>query len=348
MPKITEAELKKHIKKKQFLPVYVIYGTEQLSIKRYTEMLTEAVAGKAPSDFNFHRFSGEINLDELAAAMQIVPFMSEYNCVLLTDIFLDSMDPDETARLKEILAQNISGTVVIISMPSYVPKKNTAVLTSIIKKAEKNGSVCKFEKPDKRTLVRYAVKWANENGKRISEINAIKLVEKCGDDLNLLKNEVNKISAYSKGEEISYEDIEKLAVVTREERIFALSDAVLYGNGDKAFSVLDMLFYQREEPVVILYVISTAFVDAYRVRVADECRIEQRQIVSDFDYKKRSFVLDRSRKATSRVSTTALRSCLEVLIEADYKFKSVTVNHRMYLEQLIAQLLMITRGGRAV
>ena len=275
MPKITEAELKKHIKQKNFSPIYVIYGTEQMFIKRYTEMLTEAVTGKNPSDFNFHSFGGEINLDELAAAVQIMPFMSEYNCVLITDVFLDSMSADEIDRLKAILAQKISGTVVILSMPSYVPKKNSSALTSIVKKAEKNGSVIKFEQLDQNTLERYIAKWANQNGKMISHINAAKLISYCGTDLNMLKNEVDKICAYSKSEDITLEDINKLASVNLETRIFALSDAVINGQGDKAFQTLDRLFYQKEEPIVMLYVLSNSFIDAYRIRVADECGADE-------------------------------------------------------------------------
>ena len=57
MPKITEAELKKQIKNKNFSPVYLIYGSEQLFVKKYTEMLCKSVAGKHPSDFNYHIFS---------------------------------------------------------------------------------------------------------------------------------------------------------------------------------------------------------------------------------------------------------------------------------------------------
>lgn len=346
MPKITEAELKKHIKQKNFSPVYVIYGTEQMFIKRYTEMLTEAVAGKNPSDFNFHSFSGNINLDELAASVQIVPFMSEHNCVLLTDIFLDSMTADEIDRLKTILAQKISGTVIIISMPSYIPKKNTAALTSIIKKAEKNGSVCKFEQLDQNTLERYIAKWANQNGKLISHINASKLIGYCGSDLNLLKNEVDKISAYAKGEEITLDDIQKLASVNLETRIFTLSDAVINGQGDKAFQTLDRLFYQKEEPVMMLYVLSNSFIDAYRIRVADECGVTQQQAAAEFDYKKRAFALKNARRSTSHVSTEALRKCLDALLEADISFKSVSVNPRLYLEQLIARMLIIAQEGR--
>lgn len=345
MPEITEAELKKQIKKKDFSPIYVIYGTEQMFIKRYTEKLVEAVAGKNPSDFYFHRFGGEVDLDELAAAVQIVPFMSEYNCVLISDVFLDLMNADEIARFKDILARPVSGTVIILSMPSYVPKRYAAALTSIIKKAKKYGSVCEFKELDRGTLERYAAKWANENGKMISRVNAAKLISYCGTDLNLLRNEIDKISAYAKGEEITMDDINKLATVNLETRVFALSDAVLEGRGEKAFTILNQLFYQKEEPLMMIYVLSMAFIDAYRMRVADECGVTMAQVASDFSYKGRSFALKRARSSTSRVSTQALRNCLDALTEADGSFKTLTVNHRLYLEQLIARLLLIVREG---
>ena len=75
MPRITEADLKKQIKNKSFSPVYLIYGSEQMFVKSYTKKLCEAVAGKNPSDFNYHTFSGDIDFQELAASLQIMPFI---------------------------------------------------------------------------------------------------------------------------------------------------------------------------------------------------------------------------------------------------------------------------------
>ena len=141
MSKISESELKKQIKSKQFSPIYVIYGTEQMFVRRYSEQLADAVTGKNPSDFNFHKFSGDINLDDFAASLQIVPFMSEYNCVFVSDIFFDNMDADSLARFKEITDKTVDTTVLIISMPTYVPSKNSAALKSLVKRREKKGSV---------------------------------------------------------------------------------------------------------------------------------------------------------------------------------------------------------------
>ena len=346
MPKITETELKKQIKSRSFSPVYVLYGSEQLYVRRYTEMLVEAVAGKTPSDFNFHSFGGEVNLDTLASAVGVVPFMSEYNCVLVTDIFLDSYDSDGLDKLKAICKMRAEGTILIISMTSYVPKRNAKAFESICKSAQKDGSVIKFDSLNEATLEKQIGKWVNSQGKFISRINASRLIKLCGTDLNRLKNEVDKICAYTSGEEIQGDTIDKLVAQTLEAKIFSLSDMVLSGRGDDAFQTLDRLFYQKEEPVMMLYVLSTAFTDAYRVRVADESGVDIKTLAEDFSYGKRTFALDRARRSTRQVSTGALRSCLDALSEADVKMKSVAVNPRLFIEQLIARLLLIAREGR--
>lgn len=346
MPKITEAELKKQIKSRQFSPIYIFYGTEQMYVRSYTKMLVEAVAGREPSDFGFHKFSGEVDLLELAAAIHVAPFMSEFNCVLVTDIFLDSMREDEIKTFKEICAQTVDGTVLIISMPSNIPSAKKTAFDAIVKKAEKSGSVCEFKKSDAVTAEKFIAKWANENDKMISRVAANKLMSLCGDDLTRLRNEVDKICAYSSGEEVSLDDINKLATVNLESRIFDLSDAVIAGNGQKAFNVLDLLFYQKEEPISMLYALSNSYIDAYRMRVADECGVVKNEVAQDFGYGKRTFILDKVRRSTSRVSTEALRKSIEILTDADLKFKSVKINPRLYLEQVIAQLLLAAKEGR--
>lgn len=346
MPLITEAELKKQIKTRSFSPVYVLCGSEQLYIRQYTKLLTDAVTGKEPSDFNFHPFSGEINLDTVASAIGVVPFMSEYNCVLLTDVFLDMMSADELDKLKAICRMKAEGTILILSMPSYVPKRNAKTWEAIQKRAQKDGSVVKFDKPTDDKLEKYIAKWANQQGKFITRLNASRLIKLCGSDLTRLKNEVDKLCAYTSGEEIQMDAIDLLVAQTLEARIFSLSDQVLQGRGDDAFRTLDLLFAQKEEPVMMLYVLSNAFTDAYRVRVADESGVDVKTLAKDFDYKNRAFALERARRSTKSISTEALRNCLDALSEADEKMKSVAVNPRLFLEQLTARLLLLAREGK--
>ena len=346
MAVLTDKQMDKHIKERNFARVYLIYGDEQMYVRKYTEKLVKAVAGKSPSDFNFHTFGGRVNFDELAAAVQIMPFMSEFNCVLISDAYVDEFNADDNSRFAEIYKAVPEGCVFIVSMPSIKPKKNKTVLPALKKYADKNGVVCEFNALTQNELVRFIAKWANANGKIISQVNANRLISLCGRDLNMLKNEVDKISAYTKGEEISTEDIEKLASVTLESKIFALSDAVLNGNAQKAFNTLDTLFYQQEKAGDMLFVLSQAYIDAYRIRVADESGVQKAEVASRFNYKNRAFVLDNARKATKRVSTQALRKSLELILQAETEFKSVSINDRVFFEKLIAELLIVAERGR--
>ena len=126
-------------------------------------------------------------------------------------------------------------------MPTYVPSKNKTSFTALIKRVEKIGSVCCFEKINSQIIEKYVAKWANENGKLISHLNASKIISNVGDDLNLLKNEVNKIAAYAKGEEITDRDIDLLSTVNLEARTYDMADDVINGRGDRAFRKLDTL-----------------------------------------------------------------------------------------------------------
>lgn len=145
MPRITEADLKNKLKQ-SFSPVYLIYGSEQMFVKSYTKKLCEAVAGKNPSDFNYHTFSGDIDFQELAASLQIMPFMAERNCVVVTDIYFDNMVKDRLDTLKELTSRAWDGTVLIISMPTYVPSKNKTSFTALIKRVEKSAASAVLKK----------------------------------------------------------------------------------------------------------------------------------------------------------------------------------------------------------
>ena len=112
-----------------------------------------------------------------------------------------------------------------------------------------------------------------------------------GNDLQTLYNEIEKLCAYTKEGEITKEAIDLNVIRNFETTVFLLANAIVAGQYNKAYELLDMLFYQNEEPIAILAVLATSYVDMYRVRAC----IQSGQAVSTlsqyFDYKGKEFKL---------------------------------------------------------
>lgn len=75
-----------------------------------------------------------------------MPFMAERNCVVVTDIYFDNMVKDRLDTLKELTSRAWDGTVLIISMPTYVPSKNKTSFTALIKRVEKSAASAVLKK----------------------------------------------------------------------------------------------------------------------------------------------------------------------------------------------------------
>lgn len=139
---------------------------------------------------------------------------------------------------------------------------------------EKTGLCVQFPRKTTGDIVKLLVSGAARRGSALTPDNAKLLVERCGDDLNLLLNEIDKLSALAGGGEITREHIETAATKNLEASVFDLSKALLQNNYERSYTILNTLFYQKEEPVAILAVLSGAYADLYRAKAAAQagCR----------------------------------------------------------------------------
>lgn len=342
---MTESELKKHLSSKDVAKLYVIYGDEKKYIKTYTDLLVDKIAGKNPSEFNYHEFKDNYDIHQICLCMLTIPFMNDYNLVKISDLDLSEFLKEDTDELISAIKDIPDGTVVLFSMPTLQQDyKNLGEFKKILTEAEKNGVVVEFKKMGDMALEKHLSTLASRNNVGLSRINADKIINICGNDLTTLINEIDKLCAYvGENNEITEKDIELLVVKNLEAKVFSLAEAVTKGRGDEAMRILDILLYQREDPIAILSVLSSAYIDFYRGRVADECGVQISKIAKDFNYRNRAFVL----KKKTVLTTEGLRDSIDLIIEVDGKMKSSSINQKITLEKLISKLLIIAKKGRA-
>lgn len=350
MPEITESELKKQIEKSDFSNLYFLYGEEKYLVGHYAQKLIGKAKGSVFEDFNLQRFDGGASsMDEIAAAVEALPFMAERKCVVVSDLNVESLRANELDKLEEITANIPETTVLVIYLPTVlIDIKKDKKWKKFIASAEKLGCVAELKKRSNADLEKLLCAGAEKRKCTLSRQNAGRIIGYSGNDLQTLYNELEKLCSFIGEGEISAAIIDRMVVKNLEARVYDLSKAILAGEYDKAYGILDLLFYQNEEPVSILAVLSSAYVDMYRVRVSVQSGCGVTEPAKYFDYARKEFRLTNAERDSKRLSTAMLRESLCTLLAADTSLKSARGDRRITMEKLIAQLLLIAEKERTV
>ena len=143
------------------------------------------------------------------------------------------------------------------------------------------------------------------------------------------------------------EQVEKTVTKNMETTVFLLSNALVRGDYSKAYALLDLLMAQREEPYTILAVLSSAYIDMYRVRAAIESGKTSMAPTEYGDYRGRDFRLKYAERDVRDLSIEMLRECLSLLLNCDLSIKLSGGENmdRIALEKLFAQLLYVAHRG---
>lgn len=340
---VNEAEFKKHLKTKEFQNLYIITGVEKFLVKHYTNTLLTKLMRKESPEFNYHTLDDSCEINQIAVSVDVVPFMSEYNCVKITDLNVEKLKKDDFDSLKEIIKNIPKTTIVIFTFPTLdISGKN---YNSLITLGKKQGVVADFQRYDSHSLSKQLVDAAYKRGCTITLANAGKIVDYTGTDLTALQNEIDKLSAYADGGEITLDMIDSLVHINLETKVYYMADHIICNRVEKAYRELDILFYQKTEPISIVSAIATAYIDLYRSRVAGENGVPLSTVAKDFSYGKREFVLSKAARSGKRISTKALRKSISEIINTDQKLKSTTSDGRILVEKLIAKLTLIAGEG---
>ncbi len=340
MASLTENELKSQIKSCKVNNLYLLYGEEKYLISYYTNKLIDVALDGTINDFNFKKFkAGDMSIDSLEKSIEVLPFLSSKKCIVVLDLELEKFNVTEIKKLKEIVSKIPETTVLIISQSNIDASiYKSSKLTSFIKLVEKHGNVINFKRLSQLSLKKQIINWAKKLTLNISQNSVEKLIEYCGDGLLNLRSELEKLSAFVDNGEITENDIELLVNKKTEANVFDLTKAVSQNNYDRALKILHVLLEKKEEPVAILSLLASNYIDMYRAKVAKNSGVPSNKIAELFDYKRKEFRLTLASKACDNYSVKDLRKYISFLKEIDLKLKSSKDDNKILLEELLVKL----------
>lgn len=242
--------IKEHIKSGSFKQFYLIYGNEPYLVKLYRDKLRDAILGDADK-MNFSRFEGkDIDLKEVNAIAQTLPFFSDRRLILIEDSELFKNQSD----LPEILSGAPESTCFIF-VEEEVDKRNKSY-----KFIKDHGIVAEMNTLDEKNLKLFVASLLKSAGKKITADTADYLLERTGTDMGNISNEVEKLISYvSDRDTITKKDIDEIVTPQITGKIFQMMDAIGLKQQSKALDLYYDLLSVREKPSHILYLIMRHF-----------------------------------------------------------------------------------------
>lgn len=345
--KLQEKTLWKNIKSGEFMPVYLLTGSENYLKQKYASLLVEKAVPKGMEAFNVHRLNGDtMTMDDLVTAVQALPAMSPRTCVLVHDLDIAGLKDVDKDILLDLCENPYDTCTLILWQDTKGFPRNTKKMKALYQAIDRSGAVVELNQRARPDLIRFLSGTFQKNGCSIDRSTAEYLIDCVGEDMSALTNEAEKLSSYADGK-VTKADVDAVCVKSLEATAFQMVDALMARNYDRVFETIAILFEQRVEPMMILGALISTYSDIYRVKVVVNAGGQPNDLKKDFPQAYRSdFKLRNAARRSKNFSVRALRRSLEILAGADTALKSTSQDPRTVFEKLMIELGM-ARKGRA-
>ncbi len=242
----SQDKLNAQIQRGEFAPLYLLYGSENVSKEESLRALVDAAVEPASKAFNLDIFRGE-EMDAADAVSRATAFpMMASRRVVVVKRLERLRDPDLRTFLP--LVDNPVETTVLVFTADKLDgrKKISAAL-------RKNAVSVEFKPPYESELPRWIRNRAAALKKRIDPDAAHMLHLGVGPNPGELVSELEKLAIYTQGREIiTRDDVIQVGGAARSATVFELTDAVGQRNAGDALAVLHRLVERGDNPVAIV------------------------------------------------------------------------------------------------
>ncbi len=339
----------KALKSKELKSVYLFYGEEEYLIDYSLKLVKETFIDKAFEPLNYIVLEGEaLEFDTIMNACETLPFMSEKKIVIIRDLPLFKSKKEEEKNKTKVskdpvvnYIETLEDYIILI----FVEKtKSIRKSNALYKKINKFGDIVEFTKLRGGDLDKWIVDSFKKHNKTINKSNINYFIEYSSyfdknreRTLYDLENEIIKITNYlpSNGE-ITKNEIELLMARPLEMNVFNLLNKISQKNGEEALKLFNEMYISGEPILFILHMIVRQIRNMLKYKVLKEKGYSsgdnfKKMDLSQYEYKK---ISDQSNNFT----IIQLEKALEYSLDADRKIKSSSIEDRLVMEILIANL----------
>ena len=315
--------------------LYILHGEETYLRDYYLTRLRDMILTGGLGEFNLHEIATkDMSPHKLEEAIDCLPMMAERTLVTVTDFDLDKAGEKDRAEYIRIFSQ-LPDYCCVVFIYDLIPYKGDA-RTKMAAALKKYGTVVNFVRQDQGDLVDWVRRRFKSLGKEIDSRLALELIFLCGDLMNNLIGEIQKIGAYSKQPHITRRDLEAVATPQLDAVVYRMTDAIGEGSFDRAAAVLGELYQMQEPPIKIMWSLGRLMRQLYSARLVIEQGRGASYLGSLWNIK--PYPADKLMKSARRLSTNWCRQAVVRCGQVDVAMKSTGQDGQQLLTTLLLEL----------
>lgn len=317
--------------------VYLFYGPEAHIRKSALEALEKKILMPGLESMNRTVLSNA-PAQTIIESCETLPMMSDYRLIIVQECALLAAgkakdEAQESALLCDYITRVPPSTVLVFDAGTGLDKRKK--LSAALVKLP--GAVS-FEPLDDAQLYKWMNQTLRPMGKQMSREACEMLAFTSGRDLTMLGGELEKLAAYAQErQQITPEDIEKVATHTAECTVFAMVDALSAGKAKEAFTLLGVLLEGGEQRIGILAMITRHYRQMMYLASLQSQRMPQAQMAKALGVP--PFALSRLMRQVGRRTYEQLHAQTLACVQADYDIKSGRLREDAALERLMLLLM---------
>ena len=253
---ISREQLKQQLRKREFAPVYVLYGDETFLRDNAAKTITEFAFSEGEfRDFNDDQFSLNIpeNITTALAAANQLPMMAARRVVRITEVRVttssmkDTLKEDCEAAVQAYLANPCPSSIVIFVADELNGNRKLGKLL------KSHPAAVEFCPLDDREIRKWAQDAFNNAGFTIEPAGLRRLVELVGCDVRRVTTEVHKLcTAALPQKTVDVELVDSLVRDTSELTFSGFAEHLVAGRKEEAIAALEKVLDDGEEPVALI------------------------------------------------------------------------------------------------
>lgn len=327
--------LNNNLKNKSFSALYYIFGEEEYLKEYYFSEIKKCAVTELP-EFNVIEFdSKNFEYIDFTNAVNSYPVMSDKKLVTVTDFDNSLLKKDFTKEFVGFL-KNIPDYCIVVFFDTAL--KSVTASNPLEKAISSAGGVAvQVKKPDISSLSVWAKKHFASAGKAISNDDLHYLIEIADNDMMSLGNEISKLCNYVEGESVTKDDIDRLVTKSIEANRFEIVDAFCAKNYTKIFHILDKLYKQCIDEIMIANIFYRAFSDMWKAKLAIISGKTSAELANDF--KLNPYAANKIIKNSKMISKNVLDCALMLSLKLDKDLKSTPFNKKDLIITYISDII---------